>query len=56
MRDLARSPSNVALLAGAVAMVAGWALIWAPLGILAFGAMALLLSVALARVDRADGG
>lgn len=50
------SASNAALLLFAACFVAGWAMIWVPLGVLALAALALLLSVALARSDRASGG
>lgn len=50
------SPSNRAFLIFALSLIAGFALIWVPLGVLAASGVALLTSLALARSDRADEG
>jgi len=48
------SPSNRAFVIFVLSFVAGWTLVWLPLGLLAGAGVALLVSVLLARPDRAD--
>lgn len=53
MKDYA---SNLLFLVFVVCLVLGMALIWLPLAVLAVSVVALVLSVALARLNRASGG